>query len=149
MIGNNRMTLAGMSVSLLLLSAALTLALVNPTPPAHTQIAGATTAVPAKAELDLFLEADCNGVQCGLSGNGGEHFWVIASYAAVIEKVVFPGIEKACDTAGPELGAVCEILGQALARLVAGEKAQASHGVWGAVYLSVSYRGSRVQDGRY
>jgi hypothetical protein len=149
MPARNRATLIGMFVSVLMLSAALTLALVNPVRTGHTRAPAVATAVPRRAELDLFIQADCSGVQCGLSGDGGEHFWVIASYAAVIEKVVIPRIEDACDSTGPELGAVCAVLGQALDRLVEGERALTNHGVWGSVYLSASYKGSRVQDSRY
>ena len=149
MSARNRTTLIGLFASVLMLSAALTLAFVNPVRTGHTRAPAVATAVPLRAELDLFIQAECNGVQCGLSGDGGEHFWVIASYAAAGEKVVIPRIEDACDSAGPELSAVCEVLGQALGRLAEGEKALTNHGVWGAVYLSASYKGSRVQDGRY
>src|ERR1700761_616858 len=147
----NRIPLIGTFIGLLLLPAALTLALSSPVRPAPTQAVSAPAAIstPVKAQLDLFIEADCSGAQCGLSGTGGEHFWVIASYAAIIKEAIIPRIEEACDTAGPELGALCDLLGEALDRLVDGVKALTNEGVWGSVYISPSYKGSRVQYGRY
>jgi hypothetical protein len=146
----NRIPLVGTFIAALLLAAALTLALSSPVRPANTPAASAAAGTPApiKAQLDLFVQADCDGVQCGLSGTGGEHFWVIASYAAII-KLGIKGLEEACDSAATEFADFCDILGEALDRLVDGVKALTNRGVWGAVYIAPSYKGNRVQDGRY
>lgn len=151
MLAINRIPIIGTFLGALILSAALTLALTSPAGPAHTRTVSAevTASVPVRAQLDLFIEADCDGAQCGLSGTGGEHFWVIASYATIIDHTIIPGIEAACDTAGPELSELCETLADALEQLVDHVKALTNEGVWGAVYLSPTYKGHRVQYGTY
>jgi len=147
MLAVKRMPVIGTFLGVFALSAALVFALIAPARTGHAPAAsaGVPASATVRAELELFVQADCDGAQCGLSGNGGEHFWVIASYAAVIKDAIIPRIEEACDTAGPGLGVACIVLGKALDQLVDHVSALTNHGVWGALYLT--HR--NVQVGKY
>lgn len=82
----------------------------------------------------------CGGVQCGLSGAGGEHFWVIATYAAIAVADISvlawscTGILSASIT--PWVAkAVCFAGAAALSTMAANWPRFTNAGVWIAVYF--------------
>ncbi len=76
----------------------------------------------------------------GLSGSGGEHFWIIASYADILSGALIratpycvAGLGLAIDPAAAV--AVCGGVVYAIDRLAAGHSPLGNHGVWAEVHF--------------
>lgn len=82
------------------------------------------------------------GVQCGLSGSGGEHFWVIASYANLLTGYVIADIGIECAfgmsffLTPVGAAAACGTLIATLRWAAINKPALTQHGVWYALYLN-------------
>lgn len=109
---------------------------------------GDVAATPAETSSDIRLTADCAGISCGVSTTGGWHFWIIASYAAVLSAgtvtAQYDCISALVAVLSPP-GAVGVCLGAAatLWELVNNWPRLTNHGVWMAVYWN------HITDGRY
>lgn len=95
----------------------------------------------------IHLTAVCASVSCGISSSGGWHFWIIASYAALLSAdltALQPYCWAALVPVAGALGAgACLSVGYILWELVNNWPRVTNHGVWLAVYWW------GIQDGRY
>jgi hypothetical protein len=102
----------------------------------------------AETSSTVRLTADCAGISCGVSGTGGWHFWIIASYAAVLSAGTITAQYKcisALVTVLSPVGAtgVCLSAAAILWELVNNWPRLTNHGVWMAIYWN------HISDGRY
>jgi hypothetical protein len=79
------------------------------------------------------------GTSCGLSGSGGEHFWVIASYASIYNVGFFPFWLACTGALSPVIDpvaavAACGVVDSLLWALVNNAPWTTHHGVWLAIY---------------
>lgn len=105
-------------------------------------------AAPAEHSSQIWLDAACApSFSCGTSDTGGWHFWIIASYAAVLSADLV-ALQPYCWAAlvpllGPVGAGACLGVGAILWELVNNWPRFTNHGVWLAVYTW------GIQDGRY
>jgi len=76
----------------------------------------------------------------GFSGAGGEHFWIIASYADILSRALDNAVDDCVGALSAIIDplaalAVCEGVDMAIDRLASGYRPLSNHGVWAAVYF--------------
>ena len=103
-----------------------------------------TSTVPEQATGKLGLRRF--NLTYGLSGSGGEHFWIIASYADILSKALdratpycVAGLSLFIDPVAA--AAVCGGIVYAIDRLAAGHSPLGNHGVWAEVHFRPFWTG--------
>jgi hypothetical protein len=76
------------------------------------------------------------------TGITGDHFWITASYADVVNGAIAVGV-RACQTRLP--GWLCSTAGTLLTNWASGWGSAANHGVWAAIYWAPPH----VEGGRW
>ncbi len=104
------------------------------------RVVGVGTGTVPKHAIDGKRGMTRHDLSWGFSGSGGEHFWIIASYADILSKALsratpycVAGLSPFIDPAAA--AAVCGAIVYTLDRLAAGYPPMGNHGVWAEVHF--------------